>query len=155
MYNNNKIKEESSSKYEIGEKLSFLNKYNGTVVTYENLPQCARKSVDIYYKDEFGYEINPDDMFYYAEIPTEQLKKSIGCPNDLPYKTFEEYHKWYMDGGDIPNHKEVWAIILSSDEYEVIFDGWHRFHHYVDIGINMIPAIHPIYVEEFTKGDNK
>lgn len=126
--------------------LELVKKLNGTEIAYKDLPQNAKNSVDVYYRNEFCYDIKDDDVFGYVEIPMKELKAVIGCPDNLPYKTFEEYHKWYMDGGDIPSHKDVWAVILSSDD-EIILDGWHRFHSYVEKDVKMVPCIYPIKVE--------
>lgn len=53
-----------------------------------------------------------------------------------------------MEVGDTPDHKDVWAIILDADYEDVIWDGWHRFHCYIEKNISVIPAILPMFGEE-------
>lgn len=60
------------------------------------------------------------------------------------FKSFDEYHKWYKDNAyaNYPWMREtpdsMWPIILGGppggpyEFNEVIQDGWHRFHWYVD-----------------------
>lgn len=76
------------------------------------------------------------------------LKKLIieGDFNDEGWTSFGDYHRMYISGGDIPNHTGRWAIILSDDEREIILDGWHRFHCYVEKGIQIIPCVYPVRI---------
>lgn len=59
------------------------------------------------------------------------------------YASFEEYHKWYVDGGDIPDHTSSdWPVLSSPDGSEALLDGWHRFHSYVKQGFSNVHILH-------------
>lgn len=131
-----------------GHKL--YRKYRGKKMKFMDLPEYAKKAVEVYFIEEFEMDIYGNTVFGYVEIPRIELEKHIENGVDFRYNNFEEYHQWYMGGGDIPEHTEVWAVILDSDirTDEVLLDGWHRFHCYVEQGIETIPAILPMFTEE-------
>jgi len=128
----------------------LYNKYKGKEMKFKDLPEQAKKSIEVYFIEEYEVEIYDDTIFGYVEIPRIELEKAIENHVDFRHKDFKAYHQWYLEGGDIPGHIEVWAIILDTDirTDEVIFDGWHRFHCYVEQGIEVIPAIVPMFAEE-------
>lgn len=120
--------------------------FNGLVIPFRRLPVHIKKAIYVYYTFELEHVIRSDDVFGYIEVPIEVLTNAIGCPQELGYANFDEYHKWYIEGGDIPQHESLWPIILSGDA-EIILDGWHRFHSYVDKGIQVVPCVYPIKVK--------
>lgn len=129
-----------------GQSSILMNSFNGKVIKYKDLPQCSKNSIDVYYREEYEIDIDADDLFMYAEIPMIELIKAIDVPIDLrkSIKTFDEYHKWYIDGGDIPSHEGIWALVFADEEDDIIEDGWHRFHSYVEKGIKTVPCIQRI-----------
>jgi hypothetical protein len=133
--------------------LEKLLSENNNIFKYSELPIEGKKSIDIYYKDEQELDINSDDTFKYFEVSIEILKEAIGCPDGLDLNGFEEYHKWYLEEGDTPTHKETYAVILSNDE-EVIYDGWHRFHSYVESKVSMIPCVIPHNIDWKSKWED-
>lgn len=124
----------------------LFENYGGKEMQFKYLPENAKKAIIVYFIDEFDLEVNEDTMFGYVEIPRTELERAIENHVDFDHENFKEYHKWYLDGGDIPRHAEIWPIILDTDVRtdEIIFDGWHRFHWYVSQGIDMIPSILPL-----------
>lgn len=59
------------------------------------------------------------------------------------HKSWKSYHDWYRDNCGIPKHsaKELWPVILSGFPDEVLEDGHHRFHSYVELGVKEIPCV--------------
>lgn len=90
------------------------------------------------------------EIGYHPCIPTEKLMNAmmIQLEEDpmVPPMTLEEFHEWYLNSsGVIEEHdvtKPLWPVILSSFDDEVLQDGAHRFHHYVNMGVSCIPALY-------------
>lgn len=87
--------------------------------------------------------------FGYVEIPMEILTDAIMDDEymaiDRPdLRTFDEYHRWYVQKGGIPDHPETgrWPVILSSMDEQTLQDGWHRLHDYYRKGAEVIPAVY-------------
>ena len=86
--------------------------------------------------------------FGISEIPSEVLAEKIMNMEDIKkeFKSFMDYHKWYKKGG-IPRHNNSnrWPCIIDSTTdpiyNEVLEDGWHRFHRYIEAGHKTIPCI--------------
>ena len=74
----------------------------------------------------------------------EVMKRDKDMAED--HKDFETYHKWYKRDCGIPRHKHTnpWPCILSGFNDEVFEDGWHRFHRYVQLGLDSVPCV--IYI---------
>lgn len=97
-----------------------------------------------FYLDKYG-----DEKFGYANIPTSALKEaymkaewgadSFGCN----WKDFKDYSNWYKENQDCPKHspKNKWPCILSTHSEELLEDGWHRFHRYIELGCRKIPCL--------------
>lgn len=132
---------------DMGHKL--YRKYRGKKMKFMDLPECAKKAIEVYFIEEFEMDIYGNTIFGYVEIPRIELEKAINSIGNFDNESFEEYHQWYMSGGDIPEHTEVWAVILDSDirTDEILLDGWHRFHCYVEQGVEILPAILPMFKE--------
>lgn len=114
---------------------------------YLDLPPEAREAIDAYFTDW-----KPRGHFGFARIPLRQLVREVMTKNSdirFGYKgDFEAYHHWYINQakrqeGWPPKWAKkdpdsLWAIMLeappgSPDQGPfVIWDGWHRFHYYVD-----------------------
>lgn len=83
-----------------------------------------------------------------ATMPVEHLKRKVMKDPDIHESfgnDFDAYHKWYMEHGSVPMHKERWPIVLQHPDLESslgpIEDGWHRFHSYVAQGDKTIPVL--------------
>ena len=99
-----------------------------------------------FYTEKYG-----DRKFGYGLIPTKAFVKEIWDRDDgvkdwkMDGMTFKEYQEWYFkEGASMPNHPKTnrWSCILSSFDFEVLEDGWHRFHSYVMRGDKTIPCVH-------------
>ena len=92
------------------------------------------------YVNEYGAE-----LFGSVCLATSALASAIMKDEEIAdsHSSWEDYHKWYLSCGDIPTHlaTERWPVLLSSDAYETILDGWHRFHSYVRDGASEIQAV--------------
>ena len=76
-----------------------------------------------------------------------------GVMNDIArtqgYRNFDHYHEWYLENvlskdagrGMPPDSDEVWPVILSTFADEGLQDGSHRFHQYVELGLDKIPVL--------------
>ena len=123
----------------------LFQQHGGKVFAYRDLPTPGKRAIKRYFADEAGNDISADQPFGYVELPTEALMKAIGPGLDTPFKNFDEYHAWYVGGGDMPDHKkQSFAVILDGDGDEIIWDGWHRFHDYVRKGFKTIPCVMPL-----------
>jgi len=69
----------------------------------------------------------------------------------FPFENFQAYHKWYVNtaGGlskvTDQHYNEKWPVILGSTidkDYEVLQDGWHRFHTYIRRKEKTIPVMY-------------
>lgn len=85
-----------------------------------------------------------DVEFSIGLLKTEDIINSVMQDEDIAdsFSSWNEYHEWYSSG-EMPKHpkEDRWPIFLSSDDYETIMDGWHRFHSYVKDGDLLIPVI--------------
>lgn len=68
---------------------------------------------------------------------------------EADFKTFQEYHEWYVGeclwSNSDEHYNQTWPSILGSainEDYEVLQDGWHRFHSYVKQGKKVMPIIY-------------
>jgi hypothetical protein len=88
--------------------------------------------------------------FGYVEIPMEVLIKQVMRDEWMKedfhqMKDFEQYHRWYVKQGGMPNHSttQLWPVILSSDyNEETLQDGWHRLNDYYRKGVEVVPAVY-------------
>lgn len=127
----------------------LITRHGGRTVRFADLPPLARKAI-VTRKDELmepgqHLDIPPDTLVGYVEIPIEELKPLLlghVQADEAPFKTFDEYHKWYISHGHTPNHRQVWPIELDTEHGDVIHDGSHRFHSYVRSGLKVVPAIY-------------
>lgn len=82
--------------------------------------------------------------FSVGEVRTEDIINSVMQDEDIAssFNSWSDYHEWYLSG-EMPEHSKEkrWPIFLSSDDYETILDGWHRFHSYVKNKDESIPII--------------
>lgn len=122
----------------------FLNYIEGES-SFNQLDDNYQKAVTTYSHILSEDEVNKY-RFKYGKIPTQEIIKLIWKNHpeiQYEHKSFEEYHSWYINHGDTPNHSEQWAVIIGrgciSDE--IIEDGWHRFHSYIKNNYNSIPFI--------------
>lgn len=82
--------------------------------------------------------------FSVGALNTKDIINSVMQDEDIAdsFSCWNDYHKWYSSG-EMPEHskEDRWPVLLSSDDYETILDGWHRFHCYVKNGDTSIPVI--------------
>ncbi len=88
---------------------------------------------------------------WYGEMRVTDLM--YGVMNDIArtqgYRNFDHYHTWFMENvmaaephrGVPAGSKEVWPVILSTFADEGLQDGNHRFHQYVELGLETIPVL--------------
>lgn len=101
-----------------------------------NLPFWIKK----YGKVKFGM----------LEVPMKDFCAVVQSKNIIEedWDSFKEYHKWYMGRclwkNSNKHYSEIWPSILDgdSDDWEVLQDGWHRFHTYVEQGKKTMPLIY-------------
>lgn len=105
------------------------------------LKRAIKKSIQ-FYIDLYG-----DCKFGKVFLPVSLLKKNIMNETDVSesFEDFKDYHNWYLSGFNNPNHtkKNRWPCILSGGKegYDILEDGWHRFHRYVQLGCRNIPCV--------------
>jgi hypothetical protein len=78
------------------------------------------------------------------EIPVEVIKAAfMAFPDMGRYASFDAYHRWYMGAGDVPVYglEGRWPCIASLLEGEVVQDGNHRLHAYIEAGHATIPVL--------------
>ena len=100
----------------------------------QNLAKALPQIVERYGKLEYGL----------VNIPTQQLKDAWLEINDdavKDYKTFDAYHQWYQGGNNHYVKTPTWPVILGSFHFELLEDGWHRFHGYIANNAYEIPAL--------------
>ncbi len=83
-------------------------------------------------------------LFGSVLLDAETLKNSVMNDEEISdsYSSWDDYHNWYLSGG-VPTYpdNERWPVILSSDDFETILDGWHRFHSYARDGAVEVGAV--------------
>jgi len=128
----------------------LVQRFGGRVVEFRRLPATAKQAIlaraaEHLDPDTKSPRIDPKQRFGYVEIPMEALQQAVLAAvqrEGAPFKTFEDYHRWYISHG-IPSHIEVWPIELDMDDPDqIIDDGSHRFHSYVRSGVKVVPAIY-------------
>jgi hypothetical protein len=88
----------------------------------------------------------------FTKILWERHKEVDGGDDNMPevegnQKDFKTYHKWYMKsrGEECKNHtSNKYPSILADESWkeEMIQDGWHRFHVYVQRGVKKMPLVY-------------
>lgn len=91
------------------------------------------------YVDLYG-----EELFGMVTLSADALKSSVMQDEDIAesYTSWDEYHADYTRGY-VPKHPETnrWPVLLSYDNYETLWDGWHRFHSYIRDGATVIQAM--------------
>ncbi|MES5838038.1 hypothetical protein [Bacillus cereus group sp. MG11] len=84
-----------------------------------------------------------NNSFTFEIISIEESKKRcMQFPFDAgDFLTFEEYHEWYIKGGDIPYYGESMYPVIQGGDGEWLDDGWHRFHSYILYKKGFIPVL--------------
>ncbi len=96
-----------------------------------------------------------DQKFGVAEVQIADLIPLVMASADLVwYKSWEEYHDWYVNDSTMPDHdiKNLWAVWVDTTENarSPIYDGWHRFHDYARKGVQTVPVVYhepPVWTE--------
>ena len=79
------------------------------------------------------------------EIPVDVIKAASMAFPDMAdsFANFDAYHRWYMGAGDMPIYgaEHRWPCIASLLEDELVQDGNHRLHAYIEAGHATIPVL--------------
>lgn len=121
-----------------GRELFYRHK--GIIVPYSSLPKHAKKSIIQFMCEENGIELDKNRNFGYVELPLSALIEAVDVA-DTTFKTFKEYHEWYIKDETIATYRNMWSIILDNNRNEVIYDGWHRFHYYVENRVKVVSLV--------------
>ena len=79
--------------------------------------------------------------FKYGFVPTELvIEKLTPIITEYGYSSFEEWREAYQSTNDA-NHGDSRFPIIIGDEYEWIWDGWHRLNYYLHNKVSEIPVI--------------
>ena len=104
------------------------------------MPELAKKAVYQYMViNSEGMAKVTDNKYKLSSMSMDKLKKLL----EPEYGNFDEYHANYMMGFsklEKKVYKLLYPIILSLHG-DVIEDGWHRFHMYVEQGLKIVPVI--------------
>lgn len=140
-------------------RMSNLVGTNYQVVALRDLPQHYQMAIAQYpdwdgaSKDELLAILpeyirkNGDDKWGVVALPANRVKQAVLADEDIAssFSSWEEYASWYCGslGDSVPQYgpDNRWPVILSSDDYDTIYDGWHRMHSYLRSGHADIPAI--------------
>jgi hypothetical protein len=80
--------------------------------------------------------------FGVINIPVEVCKEEVMKHLQGDFKTFNDYHTWYVSHSrEKHTRRNAWPCILSDFKGEFFQDGWHRFHRYIDLKMENIPCI--------------
>ena len=153
---------------------ALIRQYGGTPVRYADLPRPAQLAIAHYMVidgeawtlPEWTADLSVKQLkaklpallpylkglygnkpFGYVRIPMNALADAIMHDEDISrdFKTFDDYHAWYMGHDDIPKHtsRDLWPVILDTDNgFEVLQDGSHRLHRYYQLGVRSVPAVY-------------
>jgi len=138
----------------------LIEEFGGTTVAFKDLPTEAQKAM-AHYMAADGEAWETDDLrtcrrkygrvrFGVVRVPRQVLETecvrnflSASDKHNQTWETFEEYHQWYMEDSVVENHGDsVWPVILNCFPDEILQDGWHRFHHYVENRLETVPCLY-------------
>lgn len=114
-----------------------------TEATYSTVVYCIEAAV----MPEFSAAlvVFKDVSASLLEIPVAVIKAaSMGLPEIAEcFDDFDAYHRWYMGAGDVPAYgaQHRWPCIASLQEDELVQDGNHRLHAYIEAGHTTIPVL--------------
>lgn len=84
-------------------------------------------------------------LFDYFEVPTENITSLILKHNNPICKDYESWADYANAYGthDVPNYSahDRFPCIAFSGDPDVIYDGWHRLHSYVNSQHSTIPVL--------------
>lgn len=119
---------------------------------YDALPHEAKQAVR-----HWTDAATPEDLeegarttkWAVEHVPTEVVKRRVMESHELSqsHPDFDSYHRWYVAGGDVPDHgSSRWPVIAASNEEReeegtYLSDGHHRLHSYVRAGDKTIPVL--------------
>ena len=85
----------------------------------------------------------PNRYFSYGVIPTSVIIEKIKQTEFYEElgMDFDEYARNYNSTNYAKHQTADIPILISDDEPEFIEDGWHRFHRYLDMGLQEIPVV--------------
>ena len=100
----------------------------------EKLLKLAVKNSLAFYNSKYGKE-----CFGMASIPIKIFMNGI---SDVTGDSFEEYHSSFCMNHRVEDHpkRHRWPLIINP-ETGSIHDGYHRFHTYVNQGVNKVGCI--------------
>lgn len=118
---------------------------------YDDLPEGAQKALLVTTDTHTPEEVEAgarQGEYQIEHVPTDEVKRRV--MQHSPYLreehgSFENYHRWYLTGGDVPDHgASRWPVIEADADDEdggYLYDGWHRLHSYVRAGDTHIPVL--------------
>jgi hypothetical protein len=148
-------------KLKLEQNRKLIDSHKGQWLPFGDLPDTHKQALIVY---SFGCDvqwntITEQDIKEFQEeekerkglygIATISMKAATEeCMRllvDRTEKTFEEYHKWYINYDPKDErfvfHKEMWPVILSPFPDEWLQDGWHRLHSYYAQKQKKIPVL--------------
>lgn len=98
------------------------------------------------YVKEYGH-----CKFGVVEIPTEVVIKKVMNTVEVDFESVDGFRKHCSEMLSAPHYpsKNRWPCILADDNYNVLQDGWHRFHSYVRADHKTIPCIYYLKKEKY------
>jgi hypothetical protein len=140
--------------------------YQKAMIWFMAIDGCAWDGIDIseLYEDDVKLafpelipqyvELYGDTLFGIVNLSATDLKSSVMLDEELSgeHASWKEYHAWYGGGTKHPE-LDRWPVILSSEDFETLRDGWHRFHGYIRDGAVEIPALfYPLDHHKLARG---
>lgn len=83
------------------------------------------------------------EKYRYGYVPTQLIIDKL-VEEDPEQRSWDEWYDFYASRRTIPNHGESILALLVQDDDETddfLEDGWHRFHSYVQKGIQKVPIV--------------
>lgn len=84
-----------------------------------------------------------EQQFCYMEVPSEQIKTLILTHNEgvkEEHDSWESYSDFYKSYESHPAHDRFPCISFEGHS-DIVYDGWHRLHHYLNRGDETIPVL--------------
>lgn len=118
----------------VNEKIWVRSDYIVAAQNEEKLLKFAVKSSLAFYDGKYG-----KICFGMASIPVKVFMNGI---SDVTGDSFEEYHSIFCRNHRVEEHpkRRRWPLIINP-ETGSIHDGYHRFHTYVNQGVNKVGCI--------------
>ena len=140
---------------------ALIAKHDGKVMRYRDLTYEAKCAYSYYMaidgtawgtpknevrmKELVAYheKMHPNFKVGIVQVPMGAFCDAIHANSDYDHASFAAYHEWYVQNCyNEDNGKSVWPVILNYFDDELLQDGWHRFHSYVERKLKTIPCLY-------------